>query len=197
MPPRSTTVMLILLATVGAGVLFTLPLIGGDTGQKNHRVDIQLENWQMSLLAQVQTRDGIKIKPFVTDGCSGGLSGSWKYMAEIYPVFAQTFGDTPPWQACCVEHDKAYWQGEIQNGFEKRLIADKQLEQCVIQFGQQHSQDYADKFALDKVTIETHFNIAASLMYGAVRVGGRPCSFLPWRWGYGWPNCLLESTRPL
>jgi hypothetical protein len=29
----------------------------------------------------------------------------------------------------------------------------------------------------------------ADLMYRAVRLGGIPCSGLPWRWGYGWPAC--------
>ena len=29
----------------------------------------------------------------------------------------------------------------------------------------------------------------AELMYRAVRIGGIPCSGLPWRWGYGWPEC--------
>ena len=29
----------------------------------------------------------------------------------------------------------------------------------------------------------------AGAMYRAVRLGGVPCSALPWRWGYGWPEC--------
>jgi len=159
-------------------------------------VDIQFENWQMSLLAQVQQRVGVSMKPFSTDGCSGGLSLGWRNIAEGFPAFAESFGDHPLWEACCVEHDRAYWRGETQNGYEQRLNADKNLKQCVIAFGQTHSQMYAEQFALDKATIETQFTITANMMYAAVRIGGKPCSFLPWRWGYGWPHCFGMSTNP-
>ena len=29
----------------------------------------------------------------------------------------------------------------------------------------------------------------ADLMYRAVRIGGVPCTGLPWPWDYGWPEC--------
>jgi len=29
----------------------------------------------------------------------------------------------------------------------------------------------------------------AEIMYRAVRLGGAPCTTLPWRWGFGWPKC--------
>ena len=137
---------------------------------------------------------GNQLTPFSTDGCSGGLSEAWQYIANAFPAFTQSYGDKPPWEDCCVEHDKAYWQGETQNGYQKRLMADSQLEQCVIEYGKQHAQEYADKYKLEKATVVTHFKIAASLMYGAVRLGGKPCSFLPWRWGYGWPHCLHDNV---
>ena len=38
-------------------------------------------------------------------------------------------------------------------------------------------------------TVETLYAANAELMYSAVRIGGIPCSALPWRWGYGWPEC--------
>ena len=33
------------------------------------------------------------------------------------------------------------------------------------------------------------YKVIGDLMYRAVRIGGVPCSGLPWRWGYGWPEC--------
>lgn len=165
-----------------------------DEHAENPRVDIQFENWQMSLLAQVQQRTGVSIKSFSTDGCSGGLSFGWKNIADQVPAFAEKFGDHPPWEACCVEHDRAYWQGETQDGYAQRLNADKNLKQCVLEFGQSHSQMYAEQFALDKDSIEMQFSITANMMYAAVRIGGKPCSFLPWRWGYGWPHCFGLSA---
>ena len=31
--------------------------------------------------------------------------------------------------------------------------------------------------------------MSADMMYRAVRIGGGPCTGLPWRWGNGWPGC--------
>lgn len=39
--------------------------------------------------------------PFTTDGCSGGMTLLWNFL----------FDRNPPWNGCCVEHDKFYWQG--------------------------------------------------------------------------------------
>ncbi|MFV2055453.1 MAG: hypothetical protein ACC707_03255, partial [Thiohalomonadales bacterium] len=71
------------------------------------------------------------IKPFVTDGCSGGLSSGWTYFVEIFPRFAAQFGKTPPWQQCCIAHDLAYWQGDTAEGYEARLSVDRKLKSCV------------------------------------------------------------------
>ena len=43
--------------------------------------------------------------------------------------------------------------------------------------------------ALERRLELRHHEAVASLMYRAVRLGGIPCSGLPWRWGYGWPEC--------
>jgi len=57
-------------------------------------------------------------KPFVTDGCSGGLSWAWKLV----------FKKETPWEGCCVVHDFAYWKG---GGWDKKYRADKKLMKCV------------------------------------------------------------------
>jgi hypothetical protein len=100
------------------------------------------------------------IKPFTSDGCS------------VFPD--GTFDQKELWLACCTNHDYAYWQGGT---YQKRLIADKQLRQCVAKVGEPQ---------------------IASLMLAGVRVGGSPYFPTSFRWGYGWPyprwyKALTES----
>jgi hypothetical protein len=41
------------------------------------------------------------LKPFTTDGCSGGMS--W--------IYKKIFRKPPPWEDDCVKHDRAYHAG--------------------------------------------------------------------------------------
>ena len=60
-------------------------------------------------LRQLQTvQNDADIATFTTDGCSGGQSQSWELLAKILPGFERQFGDKPPWETCCVAHDKEY-----------------------------------------------------------------------------------------
>jgi len=89
------------------------------------------------------------IKPFTSDGCS------------IFPD--GTFHQKELWLSCCTAHDYAYWQGGT---LEERLVADKELRQCVSKVGEPQ---------------------IANLMLVGVRVGGSPYFPTSFRWGYGWP----------
>lgn len=80
---------------------------------------------------------------FTTDGCTLFLDGKWV--------------------TCCLEHDRAYWQGGL---VKKRKEADRAFRSCVYEM--------SDSKALSLI------------MYSAVRVGGGPFIPVPWRWGYGW-----------
>jgi hypothetical protein len=154
-------------------------------------IDRDIEEWNLILLEKAQNMEGVKIQPFVSDGCSGGLSEGWRTFASLFPAFKEEFGKKPPWEACCVEHDRAYWRGEVKDGFNKRLKADETLRQCVIDYGARNSQRLSEQLSIDRQKIETQFELTADLMYRAVRIGGKPCSMLPWRWGYGWPHCTV------
>jgi len=88
------------------------------------------------------------IKPFTSDGCSSFPDG--------------TFEQKELWLSCCTAHDYAYWQGGT---FDERLIADKELQQCVASVGEPQ---------------------IAKLMLAGVRVGGSPYFPTSFRWGYGW-----------
>ena len=152
-------------------------------------IDRDIEEWNLTLLEKVRKTEGVKLQPFTTDGCSGGLSEGWRSFASLFPAFKDKFGEKPPWEACCIEHDRAYWKGEVEDGYNKRLEADRTLRQCVIEYGSNNSARLSKQFSIDKDKIEKQFELTADLMYQAVRIGGKPCSMLPWRWGYGWPNC--------
>ncbi|MBA6352898.1 hypothetical protein [Colwellia sp. BRX9-1] len=102
------------------------------------------------------------IKPFTSDGCSSFPDG--------------TFDHKELWLSCCTAHDYAYWQGGT---YEERLVADKELHQCVSKTGEPQ---------------------IAKLMLAGVRVGGSPYFPTSFRWGYGWSyprwyNVLTEAER--
>lgn len=59
---------------------------------------------------------------FKPDGCSAGISASWRLFT----------GHNPPFEECCNRHDYAYWKG---GGDRRRKAADRQLRICVTQTG--------------------------------------------------------------
>lgn len=91
--------------------------------------------------------------PFTTDGCSGGMTLMWRAV----------FGQRPPWDDLCIEHDRAYWAGGT---VEQRRVADRTLMAGVVTNGHP---------------------LWAFLMWASVRIGGHPLLPLSWRWGYGFP----------
>lgn len=170
--------------------------------------DVDLERQLHQLLAEVQRRP-VELTPFASDGCSGGLSAGWQLIAEALPSLAGRIGETPPWQHCCVAHDRQYWRGPAINGVALRLAADKALQACVlatrvdsdlqaVSVDQLPAEprlmkvswtDIGDPDLDLEAELDRLYPVAAGLMYQAVRIGGVPCSGLPW--GYGWPQCGL------
>ena len=145
-------------------------------------------------LRQLQTvQDAGTIAAFSSDGCSGGQSKRWGFLAQALPEFGNRFGNNPPWESCCVAHDKVYWSGSAAEGYTKRKRADEELRQCVIATGTELTPTISSEYALSEQKVQQAFLVAADLMYRAVRLGGQPCSLLPWRWGYGFDNCAFAS----
>ncbi|NNC63711.1 MAG: hypothetical protein HKN84_02915 [Gammaproteobacteria bacterium] len=134
------------------------------------------------------------LNAFSTDGCSGGLSAGWEQIAARFPEFAANHGREPPWQACCVSHDRAYHSGgadsiSAEESFERRKEADLRLSACVVETGVARSGELGELYGLTEAQIRGLYLSISELMYRAVRLGGIPCTDLPWRWGYGWPLC--------
>lgn len=105
-----------------------------------------------------------ELQPFVSDGCS------------VFPDGAPS--EKKLWRSCCVDHDRAYWQGGTRS---ERMIADEALRECV------------DGVGAPKV---------AALMKIGVWFGGTPYLPFHFRWGFGWPyprgyKALTEVERAM
>ena len=152
----------------------------------------EIEEFRMRQLQAVHT--DAEIQPFTTDGCSGNQSKSWQTLARLLPGFADELGERPPWEACCVAHDRLYWQGRVDDGFNRRVAADAELKACVAATGERLAPELGSRYDVSEERVRDAFATIADWMYRAVRIGGQPCSLLPWRWGYGWPNCAFTAA---
>ncbi|SMP31874.1 hypothetical protein [Shimia sagamensis] len=154
----------------------------------------KVEIWRHSRLQALRETDPAALVPFTTDGCSGGMSAAWGAMAKTFPWFAQVFAHEAPWHDCCVVHDQAYHLGGEdpvpEAGFRARLEADEALRQCVQGVADSEADVLAQQYDSTPDDVAAAVYFVSERMYDAVRVGGLPCSGLPWRWGYGWPQCF-------
>lgn len=121
--------------------------------------------------------------PFTTDGCSGGLSWTWRRAVATFPELAPEEGQSPAWEQCCVAHDRSYHNAggaeTATTSYAARLSADQELEACVSALGAQ----------ADSRAGAVLFDQLGAAMYRAVRFGGGPCTGYGWRWGYGFADC--------
>jgi hypothetical protein len=180
--------------TVLLVVSFAVPGLAQESGEGLQR-KLELPAHR-SLMSQVA---GNEVNPFETDGCSGGLSTSWRVVADLFPDFAEIHEDIPPWETCCVTHDRAYHVAgratDADQSFDARLAADAALKSCVIAEGRKRREELAARYDVSADLIDRAYAAIADSMYTAVRFGGGPCSALPWRWGYGFPNCFPGVLR--
>ncbi|RYH09599.1 hypothetical protein [Tropicimonas sp. IMCC6043] len=144
-------------------------------------------------LAEIRAAPGTALAPFTTDGCSGGMSSLWSFTAERYPGFAEAHGGVPPWEDCCVTHDRAYHAAgpdpAPEASYDARLDADRALRACVRATTDARDAILAAEYGLSQEQIRGIYSAIAEAMFQAVRLGGGPCTGLPWRWGYGFPQC--------
>jgi hypothetical protein len=154
----------------------------------------ELETERHARLLQRERATDAGLSVFKTDGCSGGLSAGWQFLARALPVLRARHGERPPWEACCVAHDRLYHRGvppaaTADASYRARLQADRALAACVEAVGARRAPALAAAYGLSRVQITALYAAVSDLMFRAVRIGGIPCSELPWRWGYGWPEC--------
>ncbi|CAG37119.1 hypothetical protein [Desulfotalea psychrophila] len=100
--------------------------------------------------------------PFVSDGCSGGLSWGW----------VKIFRRLSPLEECCYNHDIEYHFGSGRRAgrwesFIDRLWVDNQFALCVFRSG------WCGKVLVLPIWL-------------AVRLGGGGYLYTSYRWGFGW-----------
>lgn len=149
-----------------------------------------------ALVAVIGDSDTI-LAPFTTDGCSGGLSSTWAVVADLFPDFSAAHEGRPPWEACCFDHDRRYHNAdgstEASRSYDARLAADEELRQCVLAAGEARVPDLAKRYDVPETEVRLAYGAIGDALFNAVRFGGAPCSGLPWRWGYGYPDCFFGS----
>lgn len=144
-------------------------------------------------LMEVATVAGAHPDAFTTDGCSGGMSASWSVAAKAFRSFAATHAARPPWEACCVTHDRSYHAAAgavtAEASYAARRSADQELRACVIATGEARRDQLAEAYGMTPAQVSAAYAAGADAIFASVRVGGGPCTGLPWRWGYGFPDC--------
>lgn len=149
-------------------------------------------------LQRVTAQNDAALEPFTTDGCSGGISATWRVVADQFPDFAEAHGGIPPWEECCTTHDIAYHAGGAEesahDGFAARAAADDRLRQCVFASGIDEAAALAVRYGTTEEAVRQAYRTIGEAMYVAVRIGGGPCSGLSWRWGYGRTQCITRPT---
>ncbi len=182
---------------MASALVFLVMLVLGASGASDPAVDgleRRLEMARHVRLMKVKNDPASSLAAFTTDGCSGGMSVGWEYFARQVPAFAKRHGNSPPWEDCCVAHDRLYHQAggrglSAWESFEARKSADQGLKVCVANTSVSRLAELNRDYGLSEQEIKTLYKVIADLIYSAVRAGGMPCTGLSWRWGYGWPEC--------
>ena len=73
--------------------------------------------------------------------------------------------------------------------FEARKESNLVLKAYVLETGVKRTPELSAEYNVSAREVEILYTAIADLMYRAVRIGGMPCTGLPWRWGFGWPEC--------
>ena len=115
----------------------------------------EIEEFRMRQLQSVQV--AAEIMPFTTDGCSANQSKNWEVLAQVLPVFADEFGQKPPWEDCCVAHDKLYWQGDVADGYHHRVAADQELKACIVATGDKLAAELSSPYSVSEEKIGAAF----------------------------------------
>jgi len=178
------------------GITLGVALIGGALQAQDWSIETFLraiETPAHDVLMEGVQQPGVTLVAFETDGCSGGLSQAWRAMSSTFPKFAEAHQSRPPWEDCCVTHDRAYNNAggalEAAASFDARLAADTTLRSCVTASAGDRVEALSEMYDLSAAQIESAYAQIAQTMFLVVRFGGAPCTDLPWRWGFGYPSC--------
>ena len=183
--------------SLGLALVLLAPLVGaaaaGEAPTVIDRVELWLELPAHERFVATKSAPGAALAPFTTDGCSGGLSAGWAFAARHIPALVEHHGEHPPWEACCFDprprlppaaRATMRWRASWRAARRTRRCG-----LCVLAEGAARQESLMADYGLSAGMVDLLYEGIAGAMYRAVRLGGAPCSRLPWRWGYGWPQC--------
>jgi hypothetical protein len=188
------TCAIAIVAILLAGLVAPVQRVAAQSATLLEDLEFRLEGERHERLVKRRTAPDAQLAPFKSDGCSGGLSAGWAFVAATLPAVAKLHGNRPPWEHCCVTHDRAYHVGgasgaDAKASFFARRAADEELRACVVDTGEKRLDALSAEYGLRREEVSRLYQTVAEVMYRAVRLGGVPCSGLSWRWGFGWPQC--------
>ena len=76
------------------------------TDKKIEMLEQHLEIERHARLVSLKSDPVSSQAEFATDGCSGGLTIGWEYLAGKIASYQQQHDTQPAWENCCVEHDR-------------------------------------------------------------------------------------------
>ncbi len=167
---------------------FVLSLINVVNSPKDELAGmLQLEN----------AKNNRSLSEFKSDGCSGNISKNWKAsiisLSKIFPQFSERYQEAQniPFEYACVKHDKQYHLGE--GGYVARLKADNALRNEIITYAITNVAQIKNRTNLktDEEAIFLYETIAEAVYLG-VRSGGKPCTKMPYSWGFGYDDGSCE-----
>lgn len=145
-------------------------------------------------LGRAYIASGRKLSRFWSDGCSAGLSPGWRMAALANPFLARNSTGGPPFEYCCVEHDRVYHSAardypSPQASMRARALADDALRRCVRRSGLEVKRSIEAKTGVSASATALSYGFLGEIMQGAVTAGGGPCTGASWRWGNGSAQC--------
>lgn len=146
------------------------------------------------------TKQTAQISPFVSDGCSGGVSSGWMEamnQLEQLPIGISeqyTGLESIPFETACVDHDRVYHRGD--GGYRGRLKSDNELRTAIMQYGITNVDQITQRHNLSTAEQAIYlYEVIAEAVYRGVRLGGAPCTGQSYAWGYGYNAGHCTTTE--
>lgn len=185
-----------LLAVAGL-LVFICPGASAQTAERPRVVVTPQPAWKIApyeRLRRSYLASGRKLSRFWSDGCSAGLSPGWRMAALANPFLARNATGGPPFEHCCVEHDRVYHSAardypSPQASIRARALADDALRRCVRRSGLEVKRKIEATTGVSASATALSYGFLGEVMQGAVTAAGGPCTGASWRWGNGSAQC--------
>ena len=172
------------------------------------KLEYKVEIDRHERLAATRKAAGVTLAPFVSDGCSGGQSAGWALASSRFDFLLSVMAATRHRESCARSMTKSATRADRQMPTQRPALKRgvSQTSNCAHAYAglaRSERKILMTEYGLGRDEVTLLYRGIADAMYRAVRLGGAPCTRLPWRWGFGWPTAnearLLDGnqTRPL